>query len=65
MNFCICGSLKVNNNCTNKHCSEKNNKNKDWVVEGVALDFKKPVSHEEAVRAAKILKESKDKGMKL
>ncbi len=48
MNFCKCGSILKNEKCSNEHCPSKNKKLKDWVVEGRAMDFKKPVSYEEA-----------------
>ncbi len=48
MDFCRCGSIIINEKCSNAHCPDKNQKCKDWVVGGRALDFKKPVSFDAA-----------------
>ena len=56
MDFCKCGSFKKNGKCTNEHCPEKNQKRKDWVAGGIAMEFKKPVSFEEASELAQRLK---------
>ncbi|MDP4117553.1 MAG: hypothetical protein Q8903_15575 [Bacteroidota bacterium] len=60
MDFCKCGSIKINGKCSNAHCSEKNQKRKDWVVGGMAMDFKKPVSYEEASQLAERLKSTEN-----
>ena len=57
LDFCKCGSIIINSKCSNAHCPEKNQKNKAWVVEGRALDFKKPVSYDEAENLAKRMNE--------
>lgn len=60
MNFCKCGSIVLNGKCTNNHCPEKNQKRKDWVAGGLAMEFKKPVSYEKATELAyKLRKEGK------
>jgi hypothetical protein len=56
MEFCKCGSIKKDGKCSNEHCPEKNQKRKDWVVGGLAMDFKKPVTYEEAAGLAKKMK---------
>lgn len=61
MNFCKCGSIIVNGKCTNEHCPEKDQKLKDWVIEGRNMDFKKPVTYEEAANLARRLKAKKKK----
>ncbi len=48
MDFCKCGSIEINGKCSNDHCPSKNLKHKDWVIDGRAVDFNKPVSCEEA-----------------
>ena len=53
MDFCKCGSIKINDKCSNDHCPEKNQKCKGWVVGGRALEFKKPVSFDAADGLAK------------
>lgn len=55
MDFCKCGSMMINEKCSNVHCPEKNQKRKDWTVGGMALDFKKPVTYEEAASLAEKL----------
>lgn len=61
MEFCNCGSIKKNGKCTNAHCPEKHQKRKDWVAGGMAMDFKKPVTYEEASELAQRLKNAEDK----
>lgn len=61
MDFCKCGSIKINGECSNEHCPEKDQKRKDWVTGGMAMDFKKPVSYEEATVLARKLRKSKKK----
>lgn len=56
MEFCKCGSVKKNEKCTNVHCPEKNQKRKNWIAGGMAMDFKKPVTFEEAAGLAERLK---------
>lgn len=56
MNFCKCGSIMKNGKCTNVHCHEKAQKRKDWVAGGMVMDFKKPVTYEEALHLAEKLK---------
>lgn len=56
MEFCKCGSIKKENKCTNIHCPESGQKRKDWVVGGMAMDFKKPVTYDEAYGLAKRMK---------
>ncbi|MCX8128862.1 MAG: hypothetical protein N3I35_02035 [Clostridia bacterium] len=58
MDFCKCGSMKKNGKCSNQHCPEKNQKRKDWVAGGMVMDFKKPVSYEEALKLAEKLKKT-------
>lgn len=53
MDFCKCGSVMKNGKCSNDHCPGKNQKCKDWVVGGAAMNFKKPVSYEEAADLAR------------
>ena len=55
MDFCKCGSILINEKCTNEHCPSKSQKHKDWVIDGRAMDFKKAVSYEEAAKLAKRL----------
>lgn len=59
MNYCSCGSLILNGKCTNRLCPEKNSKHKGWMIEGIAMDFRKPVSYDEAADTAKKLKKIK------
>ena len=47
--FCECGSLMNDDKCSNKRCPAKKSKQKGWVIEGVCLDFRHPVTFEEAV----------------
>ncbi len=56
MEFCRCGSIMQGGKCTNVHCPEKNQKRKDWVAGGMAMDFKKPVTYEEAIELAERLR---------
>ncbi|MGE4282725.1 MAG: hypothetical protein AB7G87_03300 [Clostridia bacterium] len=56
MDFCKCGSILINEKCSNEHCPSKSQKLKDWVVDGKTMDFKKPVSYEQAAKLAKKLK---------
>ena len=49
MDFCKCGSIKIDGECTNEHCPEKNKKSKEWIIDGKERDFTKPISYEEAV----------------
>ena len=58
MDFCKCGSITKNGKCSNEHCPEKSQKRKDWIAGGRVMDFKKPVSYEEAVELAERLKSS-------
>lgn len=61
MEFCKCGSIKVEGKCSNARCPGKDQKRKDWVVGGMAMDFKRPVSYEEAAGlAAKIKNADQD-----
>lgn len=55
MDFCKCGSILINGKCSNKHCPGNNQKHKDWVISGRKMDFKKPVSYEEAADMARKL----------
>lgn len=55
MDFCKCGSIRINEKCSNEHCPSKSQKLKDWVAEGRAMDFKRPVSYEEAANLARRL----------
>ena len=55
MNFCKCGSLIVNDECTNQHCPGKDQKGKEWVIDGRGMNFEKPLSYEEAANQAKRL----------
>jgi len=48
MDFCKCGSIIINEKCTNAHCQEENQKCKSWIVDGTAIKFKKAISYEEA-----------------
>lgn len=48
MDFCKCGSIIINDKCTNDHCPEQNQKSKGWIVDGASVNFKKAVSYEEA-----------------
>ena len=48
MDFCKCGSIMTNGKCTNEHCPGKNQKCKAWVVDGVAMNFKKVVLYKDA-----------------
>ena len=61
MNFCKCGSIIINEKCSNEHCPEKGQKRKGWIVKGVPMDFKKPVSYEEAFKLAERLKDPEKK----
>ena len=58
MNFCKCGSLKKNDKCSNVHCPEKTQKRKDWVIGGQVMDFKKPVTYEDAAGLAERLNDT-------
>jgi len=58
MDFCRCGSIIKNEKCSNEHCTEKHQKRKDWIAGGMAMDFKKPVTYEEAAGLAERLKRS-------
>jgi len=55
MDFCKCGSIRINEECSNAHCPSKSKKHKDWVVNGRTMDFKKPVSYVEATEFARRL----------
>jgi len=56
MEFCKCGSIKKAGKCTNLHCTETNQKRKDWIAGGVNMAFKKPVTYEEAIQLAERIK---------
>lgn len=58
MEFCKCGSIKKNGKCSNTYCPEKTQKRKDWIVGGKIMDFKKPVSYEDAAGLAKRLNDA-------
>ena len=55
MDFCKCGSFLINGKCSNVHCPSKSQKLKDWVIEGRSMDFKRPVTYEEAADLARRL----------
>ena len=55
MDFCKCGSILINDKCSNAHCPSKTKKLKGWVIEGQTMDFKKAVSYEDAAKFAKRL----------
>lgn len=55
MEFCKCGSMRINGKCSNEHCPDKSDKHKDWVIDGRVMDFKKPVTYDEASGLAKKL----------
>lgn len=55
MDFCKCGSIIINEKCTNAHCPVENQKCKGWIVDGTSVNFKKPVSYEEASEIVKRL----------
>lgn len=55
MEFCKCGSIQIDGKCSNVHCPYKNQKLKDWVIDGRDMNFKKPVSYVEASKVAKKL----------
>jgi hypothetical protein len=55
--FCKCGSLKSGGKCTNKNCPEMGSKRRVWLINGEVLDFRKPVTHEEAVKSGARIKE--------
>lgn len=57
MDFCKCGSIRIKNKCTNEHCPEKTQKLKDWVIDGRVMEFKKPVSYDDAAGLARKLNE--------
>ena len=61
MDFCKCGSIKINDRCTNEHCPEQNQKNKGWIVDGTSVSFKKAVSYEEASDIVKKMNNSEKK----
>ncbi len=63
MNFCKCGSIEINGKCSNEHCPYKSTKNKDWVIDGRVINFKKSVTYEDAVGVARRLN-TKDKNTK-
>jgi hypothetical protein len=64
MDFCICGSMKKEGKCTNKHCLEKNDKCKNWVAGGRSMNFIKPVTYEEAANQAEKIRKSEMKFLK-
>jgi hypothetical protein len=55
MEFCKCGSIRVNGKCSNVHCPNNTQKHKDWVIDGRKMDFKKPVSYDDAAKLGKRL----------
>lgn len=55
MDFCKCGSIFINDKCTNQRCPSKSQKSKNWVIDGRGMDFTKPLSYEEAAGQAKRL----------
>lgn len=55
MDFCKCGSILINGKCSNEHCPINSQKHKGWVIDGRAMEFKKPVSYEEAADLARRL----------
>jgi hypothetical protein len=59
MEFCKCGSIQINEKCSNEHCPFKNQKLKDWVIDGRSMDFKNPVSYKEAAGLARRLDKKK------
>lgn len=64
MDFCICGSIKKDGKCTNNHCHKKNDKCKNWVAGGRAINFIKPVTYEEAANYVEKVKKSEEKFLK-
>lgn len=50
MEFCKCGSIIIKGKCSNEHCPEKNQKHKEWIIDGKAVGFKKPISYDEAAK---------------
>lgn len=60
MEFCKCGSIIIKGECTNQHCRKKDQKSKEWVIDGRGMNFEKPLSYEEAAGQARRLN-SKDK----
>ena len=56
MEFCKCGSIILNSKCTNEHCPEKNQKRRDWIVGGIPVDFKRPVTYKEAAELSERIK---------
>ncbi len=58
MEFCKCGSIIKEGKCSNAHCTEKDQKRKDRIVDGMVMDFKKPVSFGEAAGLAKRMRDS-------
>jgi hypothetical protein len=48
MKYCKCGSLLENGVCSNVNCMSNSSKRKDWCIDGCFIDFKKPVTYEEA-----------------
>lgn len=55
MDYCKCGSVLVDGKCSNERCPSKSKKHKDWVIYGRSMDFKKPVSYEDAAVLARKL----------
>ena len=47
--FCdSCSSLLIGGKCTNKRCPSMNNKSKRWVIWGLEMEFKEPVTFQTA-----------------
>jgi len=61
MDFCKCGSVIINEKCTNTHCPEENQKCKGWIVDGTSMNFKKAVSFDEASEIVKRLNNEEKK----
>ena len=55
MDFCKCGSIIINEKCSNEHCPSRSQKHKDWVIDGKNMLFKKQVTYEKAAEHAKRL----------
>lgn len=51
--FCQCGSIKINGECTNKRCPALNRKSNKWIIKGVEYQFREKVTNEQAQEAVK------------
>jgi len=49
MDFCKCGSIKTTGICSNRRCPEKDSKQRVWIINGVQVKFKQPVTFQEAI----------------